>query len=610
MASSEHDPSSPSDRLPAPVRLPGPGALDFIAFSREHPRAAARAFDALAFEERVRIVLEAPLRNRLTLIHLSGAPEAIVQALPSAEVLFTLKDSEDDAPELVRLATTEQVKVFLDLDCWKRDHLDFDSVQEWLALLQEVPEKLGDMTEALDMELLVGFLRARLRVWKAESGGQLPPEAPEGLSSLDGVYYLELLRSNDDLPLVRALLLEARERDETLYLRLLEGVIHEIDLELEAWAFRWRTARLTDEGFPELDDALSVYVRMDPDHFDPMRHRKHDALQPVEPVGPRTGKVLALRTDSGDLLLRRAWEAGTQEGDWETIEEEMLHLLNRVLVADGIEVNSAAPARAVFDRAHATLSLGIETALDRAGASSEEARVRAAVRLLREVRLEGLFQLGFTRTLLVRDLALRAVPEGDERWVMILDPPLPEAVAGARRDRPLLWTGLLGVDKPEHRTFRTLAEVEIARRAMRLVGALRRLWDDLSKIAVPGSLGEGKPRRAPMRLSGLAITAFAWRTLEGTLVLRPFPVARLFALQNALFESHGPACAEPRLREDTRARVRAAFCAWLEGTEQDLRSQCETFLDGCLEQLRTEIGILDPRHADPRFVSAMLLARA
>jgi hypothetical protein len=454
--------------------------------------------------------------------------------------------------------------------------------------------------------LIMRFLRARVRVWKAESGGQLPPEAPAGLSTLDGVYYLEPLRSGDDLALVRVLLLAARAREEAQYQRLLEGAIHEIDAELESLAFRWRTARLTDEGFPALDDALSVYARVDAHRFDPARHKKSNV--PEAPEG--AGKALALRAGAGGLLLTRAWEEGLREGSWEAVEEEMLHLLNSVLIADGIDMGSAAGVRAVFLRAHATLSLGLEAALERANATSGETRLRAAVRLLRDVRFDSLFRLGFTRTLLVRDLALRAAPEGEEGWVAILDPPLGETIAAARKERPELWTGLLDAAEPLRREFRTLAEVEIARRAMRLVGALRLLWDDLSKMAVAGSLEGTTWRAGGIRLSGLILTAFAWHVFEGRTTLKPLPAARLGALLEELFEEHGPACPKPRLRDDAGARLDEAFSGWLSRVEKETRPDAEAYLKRCLRKLSDEFGDLDPDQADPRAVSALLLRRA
>ncbi len=609
---SPRDPSTPSDDRPTGlVNLPdrSPGAL--AAFAREHPRAAARAFDSLPLGERARIVTQASARDRLTLIFLSRDAEALVRALPAPDFFFTVKEAGDDAPDLLHLATVDQVRICLDLDCWEQDAFHPDSLTGWLDLLHESREKLGEVLPALDLEILIAWLKSRIRVWKAEADGSLPPEAPAALVSIDGVYHLEAVGDDDDLPLVRDVLLDARARDEVFYWRLLEGTIHELDHEIEMQAFRWRESRLGDEGFPRLDDALAVYARLDPRRFHAEKHRKPET---AEPGGlPRDASAaVARRADlADDLLLTHAWEAGLRAGGWDPIQEEMAHLLNRVLVADGARIDAPEGVQALFRRARATLSLGLESAIDPAGERQGvygESDVQNAMGLLRAVRLDAIFRLGFTRTLEVRDAAMRVESEQDT-WTAILDPPLPGAVAAAKRRRPLFFEGLVKEGSSETREFRTMREVGAALRAMRWASSLRALWEDLLKQAVPGSLGEDAPRTSPMRLSGLAITAFAARVLDGAPALRPIPRSRLRALHVSLFAESGPSCAEPALRPDARARVHEAFGSWIGSLEPEAREDAGRFLDGCLERLRAEVGVLDPDTADPRAVSAILLSR-
>jgi hypothetical protein len=130
-----------------------------------------------------------------------------------------------------------------------------------------------------------------------------------------------------------------------------------------------------------------------------------------------------------------------------------------------------------------------------------------------------------------------------------------------------------------------------------------------SPSAVAGSLGEDARRAAPMRLSGLAITAFAARVLDGTPALHPIPRSRLRALHDALFAECGPACAQPALLPETRARLQEAYGSWLGSLDPEAREDAVRFLDGCLERLRAEVGVLDPDTADPRAISAILLSR-
>jgi hypothetical protein len=609
MVPSGRGPSPPEDRSPHIVALPDRRPETFAAFAREHPAAATRALEALGSDERGRMIAEARGRDRMDLLLLCKDARKLVRALPAADLLITVKEIGDDAPDLVKWASARQVQILIDLDAWRGVRLDPRALEEWLEILHDAPGKLDEGVARLDAELLIWWLRRRIRVIKAEPDGSLPPEAPAGLTSIDGVYHLHALRTNDDLALVRALLLVARARDETHYWRLVEGVSHELDAELETSALRWRQSRLNDEGFPSFEDALPVYARLDQARFDPARYARAGG-GPLPGAADGAGSEQSLPARPVPLegsLLERAWEEGRREGGWEAVEEDLASLLNRVFVADQIDWDSPADARAILERASATLNLGLESAV--AGAAGREAAGRAA-RLIREARLEAFFRLGFSRTLQVRDAALRLAPGEEPGWTILLDPPLVDAVSGARLKRPLLWTGLLGDPEPRLREFRNLSEIDLALRAMRRAASLRPLWDALSRAAVAGTLEEGAPRRRPVRLSGLALTLFAWHVLENERTLRPLPASKLADLQAALFSAAGPGCGKPTLRTDTAARLRDALELWLARLDAGARSDAEPFLEACLERLRAEIGPLDPASPDPRAVSALLLSRA
>ncbi len=605
MVPSDSGGTTPKTPPPDLIKLPRKDPEEFADFARAHPRAAARAFEAMPEDEQKRLVAGARGKARRDLILLAPDAQALVRALPSIDLLLTLKELGDDAPDLLALASLRQVRLFVDLDAWRGDRLDIDHIEEWLGLLQDSGEKLSEAVIGLDREVLIRWLRGRVRVWKVEADGTLPPEAPKTMT-IDGVYHLEALRPKDDLVLVKAALLEARSQDEKIYWQLLEGVIHEFDSDLEIWAFRWRESRLNDEGFPSFDDALPVYARLDPQRFQRRNFRK--SVAPPLPAGeegasPTSGTLVLLAAPS-DSLLARAWEAGRRQGGWGPLEEELAQLLNRVLVADRMDWNSPLDLRALFERAAATLSLGLETEVAK---SPEEDEVSCAAGLLREVRLDALFRLGFSRTLQARDAALRAAPEDEEDWTALLESPLPEAIAGARLKRPLFWTGLAGADEPALREFRTRSDIEMALRAMRLAGALRLLFEEVSKKAVRGSLGVFDGKRVSVRLQDLVITLFARDLLDGSPSLQPVPVGKLAALQRALFKASAPECDTPAFKEEIPERFNTAFAAWVARLEERDRPDAEGYLQECLERLRSEIGPLDPEHVDPRAVAALLM---
>src|SRR5262245_35206507 len=149
-----------------PVARREPDAHQLLALARRDPSAAERALADLPIAAQVAVVCEAPLAERGRILGLAPQPEALIPELPAAELCFTIKAiGLADAAWVLEHVTPEQTVAALDLDAWHGNEVDLANANEWLqAIARTSPEARVRALEALDTELLVLALRARIGV--------------------------------------------------------------------------------------------------------------------------------------------------------------------------------------------------------------------------------------------------------------------------------------------------------------------------------------------------------------------------------------------------------------------------------------------------------------
>ena len=359
------------------------GARRILELAKQDRVAAAAELGALPVDAQVALICESPLRRRAELLELVSAPEEVIPRMPPAELCFVAKAiGLADAGWLLEHASEEQIAAAVDLDAWSAFVPDRGRLGQWLVALAGAGEEtLLRAAHALDFELLVLALRARMRV-QLIGRDEADEVAPGGLT-IDGQFYLFPTAAGDDLEDLLGLLGLLFERDYWFYHRLLQALGAELETETEELALRWRSARLEDLGFPPLEDAKRIYSFVRTEDLAKLP-REANVLELGEWPLPVWMPSLPVGGDAEHLLFRAL--ARLSEAERRPLGLAFLALANRVAVADELPLGDAESLPAAIEKAARLASLGL------AHLARENAVDPSA--LLRRIPLERMFVVG------------------------------------------------------------------------------------------------------------------------------------------------------------------------------------------------------------------------
>jgi hypothetical protein len=366
---------------PRPSILTDPRQI--LKLARSDKRAAEEAIATLSLEDQVFLVCSAPLALRARLLELTPTPEHVIPLLPEAELCFTAKAvGLWDAGWILEHATSAQLVASIDLDGWHGLSPARDNLREWLAALAEAGgDTLRRTARALDPELLVLILRDRIDVVLDPKDEEW--QAPEGARTLEGQFYLIPKRADDDLDDILKLLHSLFQEDYWLYFRMLQGVVWELQMDLEEWALRWRTGRLEDLGFPPWDEAMRIYGFVRPSERDQIP--EGDSPLDVDSWQlPVFLPELPATLSEGHSVFQAA--AALEEDERRGFFYAFIATANRVAVADRMPLGSPDTLPEAIETAANVVSQGLEFVATQNGV--------AVTDVLRRTSLERLFRVG------------------------------------------------------------------------------------------------------------------------------------------------------------------------------------------------------------------------
>lgn len=487
------------------------------------------------------------------LLELPDAHEVIQGIDPQTIYGLIVEAGRDDAFELILAISGEQCQALVDFDCWRRDDLQLERLEEWLdLLLQRDDDAFEEMIEAMDPEALVIWVRSRTQVLLWEDDRELIDaiDAPV-MTSPDGVYAIVLGEEEDELFIGRLRLLMDRmwALDLQLGHRLLEGARWELTTDMQERAYEYRNARLGDLGFVPVHEALEVYAVIKPDEWaasalsvanDP--DADYAMLSDAGMLPPVEDQLqeLELYGASHPSFFHRAMaqiRAVVDEADLERVVDTLLtqlrSLVNRVHIADLGQPGDTVAARKAIAAAIDHVSMGLELV---AGSDAE-----LAARVLTRLPLVRIHQAGYS---LAARLAHQARTMSERGNLTLLDD-VPESLLspedrdlfeGLRQKRPFV-----SADSGER--FRTGADVqavsrrlaEVAFSELVLFGWLRQTRKELVERIVLSSRCSTPPEAVTIRslLATLIMRELAGLPSE----IEPITLRQLHLAQKKLVEA-------------------------------------------------------------------------
>jgi len=360
-------------------------AIDRILdLARKERAAATQAIQGMTLDDQVALVCDTPLSRRSAILELLPIPEAVIPLIPEAEFCFTVKAiGIEDAAWVLEHATSEQTVACVDLDGWSGTAADRAAIDSWLDAFAMTPDAAFLRSiRALDPELVVLFLKHRIQCFQKpdDDEGWQPPE---GGLTVEGQFYFVAIREGDDLEAIVAMLRALFVADYWVYFRMMQGIIHELDIVNEEWALRWRTGRLEDLGFPTWDRAMEVY------HF--IRPEDRTAI-PEEATSLDVGEwhlpvwmpSLPASADHQRLLFRTL--AQLDESERRSALYAFIALANKVAVADRMKLSDAESTPIAIDKTADFASAGLAFISTELGLDAAD--------VLRRVPLQRLFSVG------------------------------------------------------------------------------------------------------------------------------------------------------------------------------------------------------------------------
>lgn len=546
------------------------------------------AFNRLPFREQIDALYGISARDRRDLILSAPNAQRLVRSFAAEGLYHTLKEiGLEDAADLVSLASGEQVCALVDLDCWKKDRLDVRTLLDWLEVIVEGGGRsIGEFLNSVDRDLLVLFLKRFIRVLRRDDPEE-PEEDVEGpeVFELDEHYRIVFHAWDARAPLVRSLIESLHERDYSYFVTVMEEIWWGVDSELEEAAFHVRNARLQDRGFPDYYEAQGIYRPLSAKDLPPRSAPLGGAVIADSDALPQD-RTLALAADGASFLSQVLNTAFAGEAASE-LRHELAFLVNRVLVAEGVDFADRDGVAETIRLAHHTVNLALESL---SGSDVAEAR-----RILERHYVQHLFRVGWNVLCELRKAAKRTVdalgiasPGGE---IGFLDTPYREALSGFLRMKPRFYEGIERAGEIRYRPFASPGDVERARTVLADVDSLTEFCPRLVGQS-PSELAALRPSNADdFRISAVLLTAFAHFALGRTPTIEPIAEEELPALRAAT-----GGCAGSRLRDTVRDRFFAAHPGHRGFLEFSLRRFEEEFL-----------AVSPDRPIDPRFVTCLMI---
>ena len=518
---------------------------------------------------------DARQKTRLLIDAANGAD--LMAQLPTQEVyLLAMERGPEHLPELLGLATPEQWTGFIDLDCWDGDVFEAVKAHRWLAtLLESEDDTVFNVLKSMNFEQLTLILKSELDILSGPEALEDDDARAEAVKR-DGGYEINY-RSENGAKLYGKLLDILQRNEIEFFLYLMEAVRAESMLMIEESVYQQRIGRLLDMGIPESLAAQKVYAWLDPDAYRKDRPYK---LAPGAFAGSAPGFPLTLVRPKG-LLAEVLSEGLEEEMAW-----EMANVVNKVMMADRIEMGNLDQVSSVVSKVDAYLSLALEWLAEK--------DVAAARKCLDECYCEDLFRLGYSLTL---RLKRRAASIGATTIAPYLDNNACACIAALGQTPPHYFEGVGDPTRGGCRMFAELFEIRAVEQWLTRIELQRRLFEEGLHFQLPEPSALDLAGCQPDEAEDVTLVEFFLTSLANKLLGRdfqPVPIAEeeLAGLHGMVSQS---GVLNPRLREET--------IKWLES----LVEGAGAFGEYCMDIWEEEFCSIGFENIEPRFIGGLIV---
>lgn len=543
-------------------------------------------FEKLSPEEQEKVFHQTPFRERGDLLLHSDNPLKLVQSLSREELYLLTREMDlDERSEVLRYANLPQLFFISDIDCWKKDRLHAKSFLEWLeTLLYSDEQKLLAWLVEMDYETIVSGFNQLIRVIKPEY--EYPSDEVLGdkpYFTLDERYFISADENN--LETIRRAIEILFENHKGRYTLLLEGVLGELEYEVEEEAFQRRSMRLAERGFPDTESANKIYRPLTKEEFEKFSLKTQDKENDKSPEPVQAPHYLSLWSKEkffldDVLLLFREESQEVREG----LEEELAWLSNKVIACDGITFASEERVRLGIERARCFVSIGLERL---SGGDLYRAR-----QILKERWLETIFRFAMGELVSAHQQAHKIVTmywQGQEKnLIEFLDEPYGLIFKGLFSKIPQHLDREVKDHPDPLRDFRSLEEIRRVFRTVRQIEIMHKF--------LQARFEWKQPLPSPSLFACLG-TAFVSYTLKDHASTHALSTQ---SLQQFLKEGFESVKGRRILKPENKKKFLDHFFSNKE--KEELRPLWALLF----EKFEEELGDLDPSHPpEPRFISTL-----
>lgn len=481
------------------ITLPTERQVGHLRLLRHAREINLAEFNKLTSPEQLDIIRSVPGKEKYNLITNAHQADKLVPKLHPQEIYLLVNElGAEDVPELLNLASPEQINLLLDMDCWDGDNLSSVLTLHWLELLLNTShEKICQLIRDLEPEILALFLKKHLTITHGIE--VFDSDEIDNAKRLESLYDIDYA-SEKAAKVIGALLRIWMEQEQDCYLLVMEMIRSELLTCLEEEVYQTRNNRLLDIGILPGIEAKSLYTYVAPDQFTP-GGKVNFQLEAEELNSP---KGLLANAEPCNLLAD-ILAAGIDHA----AACELLLLVNRKMSADNIDLSAVREVSETIQSTYDTLNLALEYLSGKNADTAE--KIFTSTYLLR------LFQLGHS---LIEQRRRKAVDIASSSIYLLLDYPEVLFIDSLLETPPFLYVVENSENPASLQPIRTIRELDIVDLRLEQIERLLSLFNK----HLPFSVADfDTPDNEAPSLSQIFITAVANQLLGRD--FSPFPLS-------------------------------------------------------------------------------------